>query len=292
MRGGWRRKLGGAEASGKGWTGCWAVQALVGCAMTLKWRTWRRWWASTTRTKRTRSCTVGTVKKSTATRSGTWFVRNVRHVCEGGVRRFGISRETERAAKSMPSLSSSRWIRGAPNKGFVAAILLMRAVVSALIGGRPSRGRPESPVQCSRKRRLCHRRTVFGDTMTRACLQAGPDCGQPDPQEAIGRAQPGPRHRSFVYDELLAQSEVLQGELAVATGEEGKEPKQGGRERDHQTEIVAGSEPTDQPLARRAEFWRGTPAGGTHEALQLPLPHPVPGGPAVLRHHPSCDGRA
>jgi hypothetical protein len=32
-------------------------------------------------------------------------------------------------------------------------------------------GPPESLVQCSRKRRRCHRRTVLGDTMTRACLQ-------------------------------------------------------------------------------------------------------------------------
>ena len=62
---------------------------------------------------------------------------------------------------------------------------------------------------------------------------AGPDCGEPDPQEAVRRAQPGPRHRSFVYDELLAQSEVLQGELAVATEEEGEEPKQVEQESDH-----------------------------------------------------------
>ena len=36
--------------------------------------------ASTTRTKRTRRRAVGTVKKSTATRSRTWLVRNVRQV--------------------------------------------------------------------------------------------------------------------------------------------------------------------------------------------------------------------
>ncbi len=33
---------------------------------------------------------------------------------------------------------------------------------------RPTRGRPESLVQCSRKRRRCHRRTVSGATMTRS----------------------------------------------------------------------------------------------------------------------------
>jgi hypothetical protein len=40
----------------------------------------RRWWASTTRTKRTRRRAVGTVKKSMATTSRTWLVRNVRQV--------------------------------------------------------------------------------------------------------------------------------------------------------------------------------------------------------------------
>ena len=62
-------------------------------------------------------------------------------------------------------------MRGAPHKGFAAAIVLTRAAISALTGGRPPVGRPESWVQYSRKRRRCHRRTVSGDTMTSACLQ-------------------------------------------------------------------------------------------------------------------------
>src|SRR5882724_12393648 len=102
-------------------------------------------------------------------RSRRWLVRNMRHVCEGGVRRFGISRETVRSATSMPSLRSSPWILGAPHRGFAAAIFLTRAVISALTGGRPPVGRPESWVQCSRKRRRCHRRTVAGVTITRDC---------------------------------------------------------------------------------------------------------------------------
>jgi hypothetical protein len=72
---------------------------------------------------------------------------------------------------SMPSFRSSPWMRGAPHKGFAAAIFLTRAAISARMGGRPPVGRPESRVQYSRKRRRCHRRTVSGETMTRACLQ-------------------------------------------------------------------------------------------------------------------------
>src|SRR5256712_3967676 len=79
-----------------------------------------------------------------------------------------MSRETLRSATSMPSLRSSPWILGAPHRGLAAAILLTRALIVAT-GGRPAGGRPESWVQCSRKRRRCHRRTVAGVTMTRDC---------------------------------------------------------------------------------------------------------------------------
>ncbi len=40
--------------------------------------------------------------------------------------------------------------------------------------------------------------------------------------------------------------------------EAGEESHQAEQESDHRTEIVAGSQPADQPLARRARFWRRT----------------------------------
>ena len=97
--------------------------------------------------------------------------RNVRQVWEGGERRFGISRETVRSATSIPSFRSSPWILGAPHRGLAAAIRRTSARISGLTGGRPPVGRRESLVQCSRKRRRCHRRTVSGATMTSACFQ-------------------------------------------------------------------------------------------------------------------------
>jgi hypothetical protein len=51
---------------------------------------------------------VGTVKKSIETRSWTWLARNVRQVCEGRGRLFGMSLETVRSEISMPSFRSSR----------------------------------------------------------------------------------------------------------------------------------------------------------------------------------------
>ena len=113
---------------------------------------------------------LGTVKKSIETRSRTWLARNVRQVWDGGMRRFGSSRETVRSATWMPSFRSSPWILGAPQRGFAAAKRVTKALISALTGGRPPVGRSESLVQCSRKRRRCHRRTVSGATIMRAAL--------------------------------------------------------------------------------------------------------------------------
>src|SRR5439155_16298219 len=80
----------------------------------------------------------------------------------------------------------------------------------------------------------------------------------PDPEEAIRRAQLGPCRGSLVHGELVAQGEVLEGELAVAAAEEGEETKHVEQEGDHGARILSGSEPTDQPLALARKFWRGT----------------------------------
>jgi hypothetical protein len=88
---------------------------------------------------------------------------------------------------------------------------------------------------------------------------ADPDSGQADPQQAISRAQLRPGHRSLVHGKLLAEGEVLEGELTMAAEEEGEDPKQVEQEGNHRAESVAGSRPADQPLTRR-RFWRRTGA--------------------------------
>jgi hypothetical protein len=50
---------------------------------------------------------VGTVKKSTATKSWTWLFKKAFQVWEGGFLHLGISRETVRSETSIPNLSSS-----------------------------------------------------------------------------------------------------------------------------------------------------------------------------------------
>ena len=85
-----------------------------------------------------------------------------------------------------------------------------------------------------------------------------PHPGQADPEEPLAAAQLRPVRRSLVHGELLAQGEVLEGELAVAAAEEREEAKQVEQRGDHGAAIVSGSEPRDQPLVRRTGFWRRT----------------------------------
>src|SRR2546426_12165326 len=91
----------------------------------------------------------------------------------------------------------------------------------------------------------------------------GPDPGQPGPEEAVRRMKLGPRHRSLVDGELVAQGEILESELAVAAAQEGEEANEVEQDGDHRARILSGSEPTDQPLARRTQFWRRTGLGST-----------------------------
>src|SRR6266404_6083152 len=107
---------------------------------------------------------VGTTKKSTETRSKTWFWRNVRQVCEGGFGRRGMSRATVRCETSKPSLSSSPWMRGAPQRGFASAMVRTSFATSEPTDGRPIRPLRDFQVQNARKPCRCQRITVSGRT--------------------------------------------------------------------------------------------------------------------------------
>jgi hypothetical protein len=79
--------------------------------------------------------------------------------------------------------------------------------------------------------------------------------------------KPRPGQRSLVDGELLAQRELLEGELAVAAAEEREESEQMEQEGDHRARIFSESKPTDQPLGYRTEFGEGQASrhGGAEE---------------------------
>lgn len=116
--------------------------------------------------------TVGTTKKSTATRSLRWFSRKARQVEDGGLRCRGMYFATVETATSIPSFASSFWMRGAPQVTFACDILRIRFTTS-----RSSPGTPQTYgtglLRCQKRLNAsrCHRITVAGSTMARASFQ-------------------------------------------------------------------------------------------------------------------------
>src|SRR5438034_11561468 len=100
--------------------------------------------------------------------------------------------------------------------------------------------------------------TLFPYTTLFRSPPGGPHSRQPDPKEPIAPLELRPVHPPLVDGQLLPQSKVLEGELAVAAEQERDESEQMDQEDDHRARIFSGSEQTDQPLAHRTEFWRRT----------------------------------
>jgi len=73
----------------------------------------------------------------------------------------------------IPSLSSSPWIRGAPQSGLSLLIFRISSRTSFEVFGLPAQCRLFFQVQNRRKPLRCHAITVSGLTMTRAERQAG-----------------------------------------------------------------------------------------------------------------------
>jgi hypothetical protein len=93
-----------------------------------------------TTTNNTRKVAVGTVKKSTATRSLVWLRRKVFHVwLERRV--FGRYLRRVDSETGIPSLANSSRILMQPQTGLSCHIRRMSFTKSRLIRGRPARGR-------------------------------------------------------------------------------------------------------------------------------------------------------
>src|ERR1017187_6859123 len=102
----------------------------------------------------------------------TWFSKKVRQVCDGGFRLRTMFLPTLVSPMSMPSLSNSPWMRGAPQSGLSRHILRISSRTSLGTGGRPNRPRRTFQVQISRKPLRCQAMTVSGLTLTKEDRQS------------------------------------------------------------------------------------------------------------------------
>ena len=127
-------------------------------------------------------------------------------------------------AISMPSLSNSPWIRGAPQSGFSRLIRRTRLRMSAGRAGRPTT-RCDFQRQNRRKPRRCQRSRVSG------LVEA-------DEDQTICSLQPrSDRRRPLQDNELLAQVE----DLGFASGLRATQPRQQRRKKSLNTDHSAKS---------------------------------------------------
>ena len=128
-------------------------------------------------------------------------------------------------------------MRGAPQRGFSAAIFLTRSAISAWRGRAPSVGKAREPGPVLAKPAALPAQDSVGRDDDQRLPPPGPDSGQAGPEQAVSRVELRAWHRSLVDGQLLAQGEVLEGELAVAADEEGEEPEQVEYEGDHEPRL-------------------------------------------------------
>ena len=115
---------------------------------------------------------VGTTKRSIEAIPSAWFRRNVLQPCDGGRRRRAMYLATEVWPTSMPSLRSSPWMRGAPQRGFARLISRISCRTSKGTLGLPGRRR-DFQRQKLRNPARCHRRIVSGRTIVTASGTVG-----------------------------------------------------------------------------------------------------------------------
>src|SRR5262245_14751189 len=108
-----------------------------------------------------------------------WLRRNVFQPCDGGPLLRTIYLATLVCPISIPSLSSSPWIRGAPHNGLAMLSSRINCRISVGTAGRPRR-RLDFQRQNNWKPAWCHRTTVSGRTMASAsrALPTGSDLRQ------------------------------------------------------------------------------------------------------------------
>src|SRR6478672_10183960 len=115
---------------------------------------------------------VGTTKRSIEAIPSAWLRRNVLQPCEGGRLRRAMYLATQVWPTSMPSLRSSPWMRGAPQRGFAMLISRISCRTSRGTLGLPGRRR-DFQRQKLRNPARCHRIIVSGRTIVIASRTVG-----------------------------------------------------------------------------------------------------------------------
>jgi hypothetical protein len=146
-----------------------------------------------------------------AMRSWAWWRMNVRHDGDGRLGRRTMSVATVVRDTLMPSMASSPWRRGAPQRLFSRLSRRISARISGAMAGRPGRFRPCSPRTSWRNPGRRQRWTVSACTI-KGFGPSRPHHGEEYPKAPISRPAWGARGRPLQDGQLMVQSHHRQRE--------------------------------------------------------------------------------
>ena len=95
-------------------------------------------------------------------------------------------------------------MRGAPHRGFAAAIFLIRTAISASRGRAPSGWAAREPGPVLAEAAALPAQDSVGRDDDQRLPPTGPDSGQAGPEQAVSRAELRPGQSALVDGELLA----------------------------------------------------------------------------------------
>jgi hypothetical protein len=154
-----------------------------------------------------------------------WLARNVRQVCDGGLRWRGISREMVRSEMSMPSLSNSPWMQGAPHRRFLRRHPADQ-VPDVLGGRRATRAPARLPTPEEAKATALPADHSVGTDDDEDVGPVCPKARQPRPEDPICDLKPEPFGPCTAEDdELLTEGEVLQSQVLAGANQRAQEPE-------------------------------------------------------------------
>ena len=185
--------------------------------------------------------TVVTTNMLIAPMSGTWLRRKVFHPCDGGPRRRTMYLATVDWATSKPSLSSSPWIRGAPQSWFSVLICRISARNSISNSRAPSpRVRFPTPIAAKAGPMPPHQRFRLDN---RYELQ---DRWKPsihldeEPAVAVGRLNSTP-HPAPQDDQLVSEHRIFRLKPALRLERGGQHGQKKPNQRDHDANLADSS---------------------------------------------------
>src|SRR5216684_7990705 len=178
---------------------------------------------------------VGTTNRSMAAMSGVRFRRKVRHTWLGGPRRLTMYLATLDCATSNPSLSSSPWIRGAPQSWFSVLICRISARNSISIRGRPPRF--PTPITTKAGPMPPHQRLRLDNRNDRQDRWKPSIHLDEEPAVVVGKLGSTP-HLAPQNDQLMSEHRILRLKPALRLERRGQHGQNKPNQRDHRASLA------------------------------------------------------